>query len=195
MTRRRSFDPSKLPLAVRQRIAAQHPEHARSVGILPADIRAIEAANPRERARAEKSGKANRHGRKTWVGGISFASAGEAECFRVLRMENPIVFAHGKCSLTPRETMSADGNTLAPDFIVGRIVNRDERGDGLGELMPVLLAPGEFVGRVVDYKAEWADGRGRKKPHIERDFKVKMQALLDWFKVRLWIRTKRGYEE
>lgn len=182
---RRPFDASKLPLHVRKRIAADHPEHARSVGILPADKAAIDAARHAQDGKAKRP---NRHGRKTWVGGIAFSSEGEAECFRVLRMENPIVFAHGKVSLTPRETMSEDGNTLAPDFIVGRDVN------GTNGPKVVELQPGEFVGRVVDYKAEWSDGRGGKKPHVERDFKVKMRALWDWFSVRLHIRTKRGYE-
>jgi hypothetical protein len=167
-SRSRSALAQSLPLATRQKIAADHPELSRAVGIVP------EASAPKggKKARAKKE-KPARYGQR-------FDSKEELRVFERLRANNPAVLCQVRHTMAPGKTWP-DGSTDRPvtlqvDFVV----------------VEEVLEDGTFIGRLVDAKARWKGGTG--KVHEERDFNVKRRLLAEQLGLRVFIQTAEGEE-
>lgn len=152
-----------MPDALRSAIEKQHPNDAwRMNGGRPPVARS-DVQQPK--------GKRPRGGLLTWRGTIRFDSQTEANAFDALSEQFAAVIAHGKIALS-------DESHIEPDFVVVETVNRGP------EPLTVTLAPGQFVGSLVDAKGLWRNKKGARKAHMEDDWKVK----------RKWLREKLGLD-
>lgn len=96
---------------------------------------------------------------KLWRGTIRFDSETEAKIYDQLLEENPAVIAHGKIAL---------GNDahIEPDFFVVTEIHDD----------------GSVTGKFQDAKARW---KGKKQPHVEKDWDAKRKWLWDKFRISI----------
>jgi hypothetical protein len=104
---------------------------------------------------------------KPRVGTIIFDSQGEADAFLRLSEKYPLVVAHGCIALSHKKH-------IEPDFLVITQINND----------------GTFMGFFADYKSIWA---GKEAPHIEPDFRAKMDWLEEQFSIIIKIFTQQGW--
>ena len=132
------------------------------------DPRAAEALGVKPKASANKK-RAPKKKTTHRVGPLLFDSKTEAEVYSQLTNQFVAVIAHGKIAL-------GDDTSFSPDFIEVLEVRED----------------GNFVGRLSDAKAIW---RGKKTPHIEKDWKLRAKWLKDKTGMIVRIVTKGGPNE
>lgn len=102
---------------------------------------------------------------KMRIGTLTFASVTEGQVYDLLLVHFPNVIAHGAVALS-------DDSHIEPDFI----------------LVHEVLPDGRFIGELADAKAVH---RGKTAPHIEDDFRKKMDWLHHQTGLRLRIVTKQ----